>query len=108
MARRRVAPVRARRKDERRYIALIRREVVEPRFAAYRAALAGVTGPDDLSRIETVDHTADVPAVPAITDYFVRAGGLPLGQDGGHLLGCAARGRAARSCWVVPASSSTT
>ena len=70
MARRRVAPVRARRKDERRYIAFIRREVVEPRFAAYRAALAGVTGPDDLSRIETVE-TPRIPAVPAIVDYFV-------------------------------------
>ena len=70
MARRRVAPVRARRKDERRYIGLIRREVVEPRFAAYRAALAGVTGPDDLNRIETVDTPRSLP-VFVIAEYFV-------------------------------------
>ena len=74
MARRRVAPVRSRRKDEKVYIALIRREVVEPRFAAYRAALAGVTGPDDLSRIETVT-TPRTPPGHAITDYFVRLEG---------------------------------
>ena len=67
---RRVAPVRARRKDEARYIGLLRREVVAPRFEAYEYALMDASEVADLSAIETVDTPA-LPPVGRVVDYFV-------------------------------------